>query len=331
MSDRPLHAWTSDHYSFPLPPSHPFPLTKYALVRERLLADGVLEPAHVLRSEPAPPEWLAAAHDPAYVARALGGGWSAADERRLGLPWSEALATRARAALYGTVMAARAALVHGVAGNLAGGMHHAFPDRGEAYCLFNDVAVAVALLRERGAAKRPLVLDLDVHQGNGTAACFAGDPSVFTLSMHARRNYPLDKQRSSLDVEFEDGAGDETVLAELDRHVPAALDAHAPDFVFYQAGVDGLASDRLGRLELSHAGLAERDRRVFGWLEQRALPVCVLLGGGYARPLSDSVEAHVGVWRAARAARARRPPATRSLAPPESAPAPLRGEPRRGS
>jgi len=309
MIAAPLHAWTSDHHSFPLPDAHPFPFAKYARLRERLLAERVLAPEHMHRSEPAPVEWLALSHERAYVARTLAGEWSDAERRTLGLPWSAALVTRARAALFGTVMAARAALAHGVAGNLAGGMHHAFPDRGEAYCLFNDAAVAVALLRRDGLARRPFVLDLDVHQGNGTAACFAKDASVFTFSLHARHNYPLRKEQSTLDVELEDGAGDDTMLAQLEAHLPRSLDAHAPDLVFYQAGVDALASDRLGRLRMTHAGLAERDRRVFAWLAARGIPVCVMLGGGYARDLDDSVAAHVNVWRAARAARDRWAPA----------------------
>ena len=319
MSSRPLLAWASDHHSFPLPPAHPFPTPKYARIRERLLAERVLEPEWVTRSAPAPEAWLLAAHTPDYVARTLAGGWSDAELRKLGLPWSEALVTRARAALHGTVAAARAALVHGVAGNLAGGTHHAFPDRGEAYCLFNDVAVAVALLRRDGRAVRPFVLDLDVHQGNGTAACFAADASAFTFSMHARHNYPLRKEVSTLDVELDDGAGDEDVLNALDRHLPAALDAHAPDLVFYQAGVDALHTDRLGRLHMTHAGLAERDRRVFAWLESRGLPVCVMLGGGYGQPLEGTVEAHVNVWRAARAARDRRGVAGPEFTPPAAA------------
>lgn len=306
MSTRPLLAWASDHHTFELPPTHPFPLAKYTLVREQLLADRVLEPAWITRSEPAPVAWLRAAHDPGYVARTLEGRWTDAEVRRLGLPWSEALVTRARAALYGTVMAARAALVHGVAGNLAGGTHHAFPDRGEAYCLFNDASVAIALLRADGHAQRPFVLDLDVHQGNGTAAFHTHDPSVFTFSLHARHNYPLQKERSTLDVELHDGATDDDVLAALDAHVPAALDRHAPDLVFYQAGVDALHTDRLGKLRMTHAGLHERDKRVFAWLESRGLPVCVTLGGGYGRPIETTVEAHANVWRAARAARERR-------------------------
>lgn len=308
-TEKPLLAWASDHHTLPLPPGHPFPLAKYRLVRERLVADRVLEPAWVTPSEPAPREWLAAAHEPAYLDRTFGHGWNDAQVRRLGLPWSEALVTRAQAAAYGTVMAARAALAHGIAGNLAGGTHHAFHDHGEAYCLFNDVAISIALLRREGLASRPFVLDLDVHQGNGTAAMFAHDPSVFTFSMHARHNYPTHKQTSSLDLELEDGAEDEAVLEVLEQHVEPALDAHAPDLVFYQAGVDALHTDRLGRLRMTHAGLAERDRRVFAWLEQRALPVVITLGGGYGRPIESTVEAHCNVWRAARAARERRPAA----------------------
>jgi acetoin utilization deacetylase AcuC-like enzyme len=305
---RPLHAWSSDHVEVPLPDGHPFPMAKYRALREALLADGTLEPAHLHRSAEAPLEWLHAAHDPGYVARVIAGDLDAAEVRRLGLPWSPALVTRARASLHGTVMAARAALAHGVAGNLAGGTHHAFRDRGEAYCVFNDVAVAIAVLRGEGRARRPFVLDLDVHQGNGTAAMFADDPSVFTFSMHGAGNYPHRKERGSLDVELPDGCGDEEYLGTLSNLAPRALDAHAPDLVFYQAGVDGLAEDRLGRLALTHAGLAERDRRVFAWCEARGVPVVVTLGGGYARPLEPTVRAYANLWREARAARERRPP-----------------------
>jgi acetoin utilization deacetylase AcuC-like enzyme len=311
---RPLLAWSSDHCTVPLPVGHPFPMEKYRALRELLLAQGVLSADEVTRASPAPVEWLTRAHDPAYVERMLAGRLAAEEVRRLGLPWSEALVARARAAVFGTVEAARAALVHGIAGNLAGGTHHAFADSGEGYCLFNDVAVAVAALRADAAdghrkAARPFVLDLDVHQGNGTAAMFAGDASVFTLSLHSRTNYPLHKKTSSLDVALEDGTGDDAYLALLDRHVPAALDRHAPDLVFYQAGVDTHVDDRLGRLALTHAGLAERDRRVFAWAGERGLPIVFMLGGGYGRPLATTIEAHAGTWRAARAARARRPPA----------------------
>ena len=306
---RPLLAWASDHFPVPLPEGHPFPIAKYARLRELLLCEGVLAPDAIARSEPAPREWLHAVHEPAYVARMLAGELDAAEVRRLGLPWSPELVARARAAVFGTVMAARAALVHGVAGNLAGGTHHAFRDRGEAYCLFNDHAIAIALLRREGDARRPFVVDLDVHQGNGTAAIFADDPDTFTYSLHARHNYPLRKESSTLDVELEDGAGDDALLAALDAKLPAALDRHAPDLAFYQAGVDALHADRLGRLRVTHAGLTERDRRVFAWLESRGVPVVLTVGGGYGRPLETTVEAHANVWRAARAARERRPAA----------------------
>lgn len=297
-----LRAWASDHFEVALPAGHPFPMAKYRALRETLLAEGVLDAAHVARSEPAPLEWLHAVHEPGYVARALAGRLDPAEVRRLGLPWSPALAVRARAAVFGTVQAARAALAHGVAGNLAGGTHHAFRDRGEAYCLFNDHAVAIALLRAEGRARRPFVLDLDVHQGNGTAAIFAADADVFTYSLHARHNYPLQKERSTLDVELDDRAGDAELLAALDATLPAALDRHAPDVVFYQAGVDALHADRLGRLTATHAGLAERDRRVFAWLRARGVPVVITAGGGYGRPLEATVEAHANVWRQAKAA-----------------------------
>jgi acetoin utilization deacetylase AcuC-like enzyme len=315
--DRPLLTWASDHFELPLPAGHPFPAAKYRALRELLLAEGVLAPKEITPSIEAPLAWLVRAHDPAFVARAVAGTLDAEAVRRLGLPWSPALVARARAAVYGTVMAARAALEHGIAGNLAGGTHHAFFDRGEGYCLFNDVAVAIADLRaDAGIARRPFVADLDVHQGNGTAALFAGNSGVFTFSMHARTNYPLHKEQSTLDVELEDRTGDEEYLSLLDRHFPAALDRHAPDLLFYQAGVDAHEADRLGRLSLTHAGLSERDRRVFAWCEARALPVVVTLGGGYGRPLDATIAAHANVWRAAREARNRRGPST--CAPPRS-------------
>ncbi len=301
-----LLAWTSDHVELPLPEAHPFPIAKYRLLREKLVAEGVLAGEDVTRSDEAPLDWLTAVHDADYVRRALEGALEPAEVRRLGLPWSPALARRARAAVFGTVQSTRAALAHGVAGNLAGGTHHAFRDRGEAYCLFHDVAIAITLLRREEAIARPFVLDLDVHQGNGTAALFAGDDDVFTYSLHGRHNYPYRKETSTLDVELDDGADDEAVLEALEATVPAALDRHAPDVVLYQAGVDALAEDRLGRLRMTHAGLAARDRRVFAWCEARGLPVAITAGGGYGRPIEATVEASANVWREARASLARR-------------------------
>ena len=304
---QPLHAWSSHQFPLPLPPGHRFPVAKYQRLLTRLLDDGVLAPEHLHHSEPAPESWLTLAHDPDYVAKVARGELSPAEIRVLGLPWSPELVNRARGACYGTVLASFAAIEHGVAGNLAGGSHHAFRDRAEAYCVFNDIAVAIAVLRRNGLARRPLVMDLDVHQGNGTAAMFEHDPSVFTLSIHGASNYPARKERSTLDVARPDGDDDAAYLAALDEHLPRALEAHAPDLVYYQAGVDALAEDRLGRLELTHAGLAERDRRVFACCEALDVPVVITLGGGYGEPLDASIEAHANVWREARQARDRRP------------------------
>ncbi|HET9327066.1 MAG TPA: histone deacetylase [Candidatus Eisenbacteria bacterium] len=307
MTSRPLYAWTSHAFTVPLPAHHRLPIAKYAVLVERLITDGVLDLAHVHASRLAPREWLEAAHDQDYVERVFEGRFDDAEIRRLGIPWSPQLVARARAAVFGTVSAARAALVHGVAGNLAGGSHHAFRDRGEAFCLFNDLAVAIVTLRAEGRLRRPFVLDLDVHQGNGTAAIFAGDPSVFTFSIHGESNYPSRKMAGSLDLGLRNGTGDEAYLEALERHLPAALDHHEPDFVFYQAGVDALTEDALGQLALTRAGLRARDARVFACCETRALPVAITLGGGYSRPHDASIEAHLGVWREARTARRKRP------------------------
>jgi acetoin utilization deacetylase AcuC-like enzyme len=301
-----LDLWHSHHHPVPLPERHPFPAGKYAPLVGRLLADQVTDAAHLHASAPAPLEWLARAHDPEYVARVGRGELDDRERRELGLPWSPELVIRARAATFGTVSAARAALARGVAGNLAGGSHHAFRDRPGAFGLFNDLAVAIAVLRAEGQARRPFVLDLDVHHGNGTAAIHAGDPTVFTLSVHGARNVPGPRAAGSLDVALPDGCRNAEYLDALDAHVPAALDHHAPDLVLYQSGVDGLAADRFGRLALTHAGLAARDARVFAWCEARGLPVAVTLGGGYGAPLEASVEAHAAVMRAARASLVRR-------------------------
>jgi acetoin utilization deacetylase AcuC-like enzyme len=242
---------------------------------------------------------LLLAHTRDYVDRVVSGGLPSADVRRLGFPWSEQLVHRSRASVAGTIAAARCALEDGVAGNLAGGTHHAFADHGEGYCTFNDHATAIRLLQLEGLIERAAVVDLDVHQGNGTASIFAGDDSIFTFSMHGAKNYPFRKERSSLDVELPDGCADAEYLAALEQHLPRALDG--ADVVFFQGGVDPLAGDRLGRLRLTHAGLRARDRMVFEAALRRNVPVVITLGGGYADPVSASVEAHAGTYREARA------------------------------
>jgi len=295
-----LRAFHSDRFVFPLPPGHRFPLRKYRMLRERLLASGVLAPAEGEEAPLVDPDDLALVHETAYLRRVLAGALDPAEERRIGLPWSEALVARSRASVGGTLAAARHALAHGLGGNLAGGTHHAFAGAGAGYCVFNDIAVAIRALQREGRIRRALVVDLDVHQGDGTAAIFAGDGDVFTFSMHGARNFPFRKMRSHLDVELEDGTGDEAYLALLRDHLPLVIERAQPEIVFYQAGVDPLAADRLGRMRLSFEGLAARDAFVLGMAKRAGVPVVLTMGGGYAEPIEHTVEAHVGTWREAR-------------------------------
>jgi acetoin utilization deacetylase AcuC-like enzyme len=297
-----VRAFFSDTYELPLPPGHRFPMPKYKLLRERLVESGVLAAGDLEESELIDRASLLLAHTPEYVEAIFSGTLTEADQRRLGFPWSEGLLARSRASVHGTVAAARAALRDGAAGNLAGGTHHASADRGAGFCVFNDIAVAARTLQREGRIDRAVVVDLDVHQGDGTASIFEGDDSVFTFSMHGAKNFPFHKQRSSLDVDLPDGCADADYLDALERHLPLALDRARADIVFFQAGVDPLEHDSLGRLKLSLSGLCERDRRVAVAARQRGIPLVLTLGGGYARPISLSVEAHAGTWREARAA-----------------------------
>jgi acetoin utilization deacetylase AcuC-like enzyme len=277
-------------------------MPKYRLLRERLLADGVLHPQELEESGVIDRASLLLAHTPEYLDAVFSGTLAADAQRSLGFSWSAALVARSRASVFGTVLAARAALEDGVAGNLAGGTHHAFADRGTGFCVFNDIAVAARALQREGWIERALVVDLDVHQGDGTAAIFAGDPSVFTFSMHGAKNFPFHKQRSSLDVELPDGCRDSEYIAQLERYLPQALALARPDIVFFQAGVDPLDGDQLGRLRMSLEGLRQRDRIVAAAARRASAPLVLTLGGGYARPIGLSVDAHVGTWREARGA-----------------------------
>lgn len=303
--DRKLGAvqlFHTDRFAVPLPPEHRFPMAKYALLREALVAGGVVTEAELAEPEAAPRSALARVHTADYLERIERGALERLAARRLGFPWSPALVERSRRSVGATLAAARAALERGAAGSLAGGTHHAFADRGEGYCVFNDVAVAARALAAEGRIRRALVVDLDVHQGDGTAAIFAGDPAVYTYSVHGARNYPFRKERSDLDVALADGTGDAEYLAALDATLPRALLAAAPDLVFYIAGADPYAGDRLGRLALTRAGLARRDDYVFGLCREHALPVAVVLGGGYARDVGEVVAIHVETFRRLRAA-----------------------------
>jgi acetoin utilization deacetylase AcuC-like enzyme len=268
-------------------------MAKYALLREGVLAAGLV-PAGRLHDPPrAPVDDLLLVHTAEYVGQVTHGTLPPAEQRRIGLPWSEAFVERAYRVVRGTCEAAEAALVHGVAMNLAGGTHHAFPHRGEGFCTFNDVAVAVRRLQRSGHVRRACVVDLDVHQGNGTHACFAGDASVYTFSMHGAKNFPFHKVPGTRDVELDDGTGDDAYLALLAEHLPRVLRDAAPDLVVYLAGADPHEGDRLGRLRLTFDGLVRRDWLVLEACREVGLPVCVTIAGGYGRDVRDTVRAHV--------------------------------------
>jgi acetoin utilization deacetylase AcuC-like enzyme len=278
---------------------HVFPTAKYRLVKERLLAEGTLSEARLHRPEPASREELLAVHTPDWVERVLEGRLTPTQELQLELPYSPALLRAFLVCCGGTILTARLALREGVAVHLGGGFHHAFAGHGEGFCLLNDVAVAAAATRTRGSVGRVAVVDLDVHHGNGTAAIFQDDPTVFTFSMHQDRNYPLIKPAGDLDVALEDGVGDDAYLDLLRSHLPRVLE-HQPELVFYLAGADPYGKDQLGGLGLTLKGLLERDRVVLEACREAGVPAAVTLAGGYALDQDDTVEIHCGTVREAR-------------------------------
>ncbi|HWJ35866.1 MAG TPA: histone deacetylase [Steroidobacteraceae bacterium] len=286
-------------YQVPLPSGHPFPIAKFPLLKDQLLAEGVLTPEDILQPEPLDRETLELVHTREYLNKLESSGLSAAEQRRLGLPWSDALWLRSRLASGGTLLAARTAFETGLAGNLAGGTHHAFPDHGEGFCVLNDVAVATSSLRAEGVIERAAIIDLDVHQGNGTAAIFENVEEVFTFSMHGERNYPLAKKRSNLDVALPDGAGDAEYLQALQFHLPRVLDSAAADMAFYLAGVDVAAGDRYGRLALTDEGIRSRDRLVIETVRSGDIPLVIVLAGGYAATRARTAELHAHAFREA--------------------------------
>jgi acetoin utilization deacetylase AcuC-like enzyme len=268
-------------YRAALPEGHRFPMNKYAYLAEVLVAERIVAPGGFHIPEPASFELITAAHDAGYALQIFEASAPAEVERRIGLPITPEVALRSRAATAGTLLAARLALAHGLACNTAGGSHHAARDYGAGYCTFNDVAVAATALLAEGALGKVLVVDLDVHQGDGTAFLFADEPRVFTFSMHAAKNFPARKARSDLDVELADGTGDETYLGELGAVLPGLLEQVRPELVFYNAGVDPHRNDRLGRLALSDEGLARRDGFVLEACLKRGIAVTGVIGGGY--------------------------------------------------
>ncbi len=285
----------TDHYSLPLPEGHKFPMRKYRMVRETLSHDPRF------RFEPAPlaaTEVIELAHDAEYVRQFMTGGLSAHAVRRIGFPWSEALIARTLASVGGTLAATREALHAGWGGSLAGGTHHAFRSEGSGFCVFNDIAVTICDLLARREVRRALVVDCDVHQGDGTAQIFEQDDRVFTLSIHSKTNFPFRKRQSKLDIELPDGTDDDAYLRVLDQALSQAY-AFDPQIVIYQSGVDALDSDALGHLKLTHGGLMERDRRVFEAAKARGVPITITIGGGYSKPIERTVEAHANTYRAA--------------------------------
>lgn len=293
-----MKVFYSDHYEVPLPAGHRFPMAKYRLLREALQAAGWIAPQNLHASPPAEDEDLARVHTADYLARLYAGELTRQELRRLGFPWSPELVIRARRSAGGTLAACRAALEDGIGVNLAGGTHHAFPDHGEGFCVLNDCAIAVRAMQAAGLVERVVIVDCDVHQGNGTAFTFQGDATVFTFSIHGARNFPFRKQPSDLDINLEDYTTDGPYLDALADGLEQSL-AHQAQLAIYLAGADPYAGDRLGRLKLTKAGLAGRDRIVLDACQAAGVPVAITMAGGYAEPVQDTVAIHVQTVRIA--------------------------------
>jgi acetoin utilization deacetylase AcuC-like enzyme len=282
----------SDRFVLPLPEGHRFPMVKYSLLREMVAQDGICGPGELLTPRAVTDREILRAHAPEYLKRVANGPLTDKEMRRIGFPWSERMVERSRRASGGTLSACLAALDEGFAANLAGGTHHAFSGRGEGYCVFNDSAIAARAVQVAGLVERVVVIDTDVHQGNGTAEILAGDPTVFTFSIHGAKNFPFHKEESDLDAPLPDGAGDTEFLAALESGLEVALDAADADLAIYLAGADPFEGDRLGRLSVTKPGLAERDRIVLQTCKERAIPVAITMAGGYAREVQDTVDVH---------------------------------------
>jgi acetoin utilization deacetylase AcuC-like enzyme len=282
----------TDVFVLPLPAGHRFPMEKYSRLRAALLASGEFGPADFHLPHAASDEELARAHDPAYIRAVSHGELEKTAEKQIGFPWSEGMVERSRRSAGATICACRATLEDGAAANLAGGTHHAFRDRGEGFCVFNDAAVAARAMQAEGRVKQVLIVDCDVHQGNGTASILRGDESIFTFSIHGARNFPFAKEQSDLDIELPDGCTDDAYLLQLEHGLDTAFDLARPDLVIYLAGADPYRDDRLGRLALSFEGLAARDRMVFEKSRVHGTPVAIAMAGGYARQIDDTVTIH---------------------------------------
>ncbi|MFW6252292.1 MAG: histone deacetylase [bacterium] len=286
-------------YVCPLPEGHRFPMPKFGMVNEILRAEGIAGDDNTFQPDIADETLLSCVHTPVYVHAFLTGALTDAEQRRTGLPWSEALARRTCTAVGGTLLTSRLALEHGIACNMAGGTHHAHPGFGSGFCIFNDLAVAARTLVREGAAATVLILDLDVHQGDGTAAAFQNDPAVFTFSMHCQSNFPFRKTAGDMDIGLPDGMNGEAYLSRLKHELPGLLDAARPDLVLYDAGVDVFSGDRLGKLDLSLADIAARDAMVIAFFRERGIPLAGVIGGGYDRDVHALADRHCTLHRSA--------------------------------
>lgn len=295
----PFTVYFPDTPPLPLPPAHRFPAHKYQLLKSAVLRDGIIDPDRLQPSPHATAAMLEVAHDRDYIDAVFEGRLAPGVQADIGLPWSQVLLQRSQATVGGTMAAARDALASGFSGQLAGGTHHAHRSRGAGFCVFNDCAVAALTLLSERLVARVAILDLDVHHGDGNATILAGEPRVFVASVHGEKNYPVVKPASDLDIALPDHTGDATYLSACDRAIGAVL-ATRPEIVFYIAGVDPLFSDRLGRLSVSFQGLAIRDTQVFTRCRRHGVPLVLVIGGGYAEPITDTVEAYANTWRAAR-------------------------------
>jgi acetoin utilization deacetylase AcuC-like enzyme len=295
-----MKAFFCDQFVLPLPADHRFPMQKYRMIRDQIVAQSIVAPHDLFIPEAATDEQLLRVHTADYVDKVRHGTLSDKEIRRIGFPWSPQLVERATRSVGGSIAACTAALSDGIAVNLAGGTHHAFPDYGSGFCVFNDVAVAVRAMQAEHGLSRVVILDCDVHQGDGTAAIFAEDAQVFTFSIHGAHNFPFHKQQSHLDIELEDATGDAEYLDALQGGVQTALDLADAELAIYLAGADPFVGDRLGRMALSKAGLAARDDLVLKACRQREIPVAVVMAGGYARQIQDIVDIHVETIRIAR-------------------------------
>ena len=293
----PYSIFYSPYYYADIGEGHVFPIRKFEIVRDLLLSEGTLNPEEIIAPRAVERADLLLVHTEDYIDRLTNGTLAAKEIRKLGLPWSKALVRRSFHAISGTINASRRALVDGVSSNLAGGTHHAFPDRGEGFCVLNDVAVSIRVLQREKLASRFLIIDLDVHQGNGTAFIFQNSPEVFTFSMHGAKNFPLFKETSRLDIELADGTADAEYLDTLE-HALDRIRLHDADIIFYLAGADPYENDRLGRLALTKDGLRRRDATVLKFAKSEGIPIVTTMSGGYAEKIEDTVDIHCNTIRA---------------------------------